>query len=163
MKVTVTGTPGTGKTSVSEKLEGYEKIHLTEFVKEHGLGTDGEVFEVDTEAMCEKLEEETSEGDYLIEGHLAHYISSDICIVLRCDPDELEERLGERRYSESKVRENVESEAMDLILQQAVQNQEAVVEVDTTGRTVEETVKAIEEKISEGKSSYGKVDWTDSL
>lgn len=163
MKVTVTGTPGTGKTSVAEMLEKYEKIHLTEFVKKHGLGDNGDVFEVDIEAMVDKVAEKTAEGDYLIEGHLAHHIPSDICVVLRCKPEELEERLKDRDYTDAKVRENSESEAMDLILQEAVQRQETVVEVDTTENTVEETVEEVKEKIEKGKSDFGNVDWTDSL
>jgi len=80
----------------------------------------------------------------VIEGHLAHHIS-DIAIVLRLSPDELELRLRERGYTEAKVQENVLAETIDVILVEAVEWCERVYEIDTTGRTVEEVAGAIRE------------------
>ncbi|MFB6204612.1 MAG: adenylate kinase family protein [Candidatus Nanohaloarchaea archaeon] len=160
MIIALTGTPGTGKTSVSEEL-GYPVIHLTEYVKEHGLGEQREEFEVDVPAMVESLED--LDGDHVIEGHLAHHVPADICIVLRCAPDELEERLSDRDYPPQKVRENIESEALDVVLVEAVEEQDTVVEVDTTGKTVEETVETVKEKIERGEPDYGDIDWTSEL
>ncbi|MFB6208174.1 MAG: adenylate kinase family protein [Candidatus Nanohaloarchaea archaeon] len=160
MIIALTGTPGTGKTSVSEEL-GYPVIHLTEYVKEHGLGEQREEFEVDVPAMVESLE--SLEGDHVIEGHLAHHVPADVCIVLRCEPGELRERLSERDYTERKVEENVESEMLDVILVEALDSQDTVVEVDTTGRTVEETVEIVKEKVEKGEPDYGSIDWTSEL
>ncbi|WEL23248.1 adenylate kinase family protein [Candidatus Nanohalovita haloferacivicina] len=166
MKITITGTPGTGKTTVSDNLD-IPVIHLTEFVKEKGLGEQKEEFEVDIPAMVEALEEETDDyEDVVIEGHLAHYYPSDLCIVLRCDPEVLDERLEEREYSEAKVRENLESEALDIVLAQAIENQETVIEIDTTNLSREEVIEKMEEKIEkwpEVESDYGKVDWSEWL
>ncbi|QKQ98461.1 AAA family ATPase [Candidatus Nanohaloarchaea archaeon] len=166
MIITVTGTPGTGKTTISEALD-LPVIHLTEFVKERGLGEQKEEFEVDIDAMIQALEEEVEKYDeVVIEGHLSHYYPADICFVLRCDPEVLDERLEEREYSETKVRENLESEALDIVLSQAVENQDIVVEIDTTDLSVEEVVDEIEEKIDEWpelESEYGQVDWSSWL
>lgn len=163
MKITITGTPGTGKTTVSDTLD-IPVIHLTEFVKEKGLGEQRDEFEVDIDAMVQALDEEVEEyDDVVIEGHLAHYFPSDICVVLRCDPGVLDERLEERDYSESKIRENLESEALDIVLAQALQNQETVIEIDTTDVSKEGVVKKIEGKIKEWpdvETDYGKVDWS---
>ena len=166
MIITVTGTPGTGKTTISEALN-LEIVGLTEFVKEKGLGKQKEEFEVNIPAMKEALEEEVEEyEDVVIEGHLAHYFPSDLCFVLRCEPEVLDERLGERNYSESKVRENLESEALDIVLAQAAEHQETVIEIDTTDPDVDEIVNEIERKIEQWpdlEADYGEVDWSDWL
>lgn len=164
MIITLTGTPGTGKTTVSELLD-YPVIHLTEFVKEKGLGEQKEEFEVDIPEMVKALKEEVEDyDDVVIEGHLSHYFPSDICFVLRCDPAVLDERLSQRDYSREKVEENLESEALDIVLSQAVQEQEKVVELDTTDLEPEEVADGIEDKIGGGlEEEYGKVDWSSWL
>lgn len=166
MIITLTGTPGTGKTTISEALN-LPVIDLTEFVKEKGLGQQEEEFEVDIDAMVQALDEEVEKyDDVVIEGHLAHYYSSDICFVLRCDPEVLDERLSEREYSQQKIRENLESEALDIVLSQAVSHQEIVIEIDTTDVDKNEVKEKIEEKIGEWpevENDYGQVDWSDWL
>ncbi|MFB6245024.1 MAG: adenylate kinase family protein [Candidatus Nanohaloarchaea archaeon] len=161
MKVAITGTPGTGKTSVSERLEGFRTVHLTDFVRERGLGAGNEPIEVDVDAMRESLSE--LEGDLVFEGHLAHRAEVDYCVVLRCEPEKLRERLSKRDYDQEKIEENLEAEALDQILQEAVAFNQKVFEVDTTGRSVEETAELIREAIEERKEEVGKVNWTDWL
>ncbi|PSH02236.1 MAG: kinase, partial [Nanohaloarchaea archaeon QH_8_44_6] len=139
MIVSITGTPGTGKTSVSKYLKEFEVIYLTRFVKKHGLGQQEESeFEVDIPEMKKKLEKEIDgEKHLVIEGHLSHHFPSDYCVVLRCDPEELGKRLENRDYSDTKVEENIESEMLDVILTEAVGLQENIIEVDTTDREPE--------------------------
>ena len=163
MKIALTGTPGTGKTTISQLFDeqAYEVIDLTEYVKEKGLGEKGEKeFEVDIEQMKKSLEDE----DFgVLEGHLAHHIPVDICVVLRTRPDELRERLEDRDYSRGKVEENIQSEILDVVLSEAVENQETVVEIDTTGKDAEEAFKEVKRKIEEGENDYGNFDWTEYL
>lgn len=166
MNVTITGTPGTGKTTVTDRLNNkFRKIHLTEFIQQKELGEDiDEVTEVDPEILKDTVQEELSKDkDAVIEGHLAHHVSSDLCIVLRCSPEELENRLSGRDYSDEKVKENIEAEALDVILSQAVQNQENVLEIDTTGKSVEEVVEKVEKGIENKETGYGNVDWSGSF
>lgn len=167
MIVALTGTPGTGKTSVAGELagNGFEVIDLTEFVKQRGLGEEtGNGFEADTDAMVEALQEELeNRSNVIVEGHLAHYFPADYCVVLRFEPGELRQRLEKRGYSDEKIDENVESEALDIILQEAVEKQENVIEVDTTGRNVEDVVEEVEERIEEGDTGYGGIDWSGRL
>jgi adenylate kinase len=165
MIVSLTGTPGTGKTSVSEHLSGFEVIDLTGFVKEYGLGdSSGSEFEVDINEMKQKLDEEIDKDkDILIEGHLSHHSPADYCVVLRCDPEELEQRLEKRDYDEEKIQENVESEMLDVILTEAAGLQENIIEVDTTGREPEEVAEEIEKRIENEETGYGEVDWTGRL
>lgn len=165
MIVTVTGTPGTGKTTVSEHLKDfYSVIDLTEFVRERGLGEEREEFEVNIEEMVDALKAEIDrDGDYLVEGHLAHHLPSGYCIVFRCNPEKLEERLSERDYSAKKVQDNAESEALDLILQEALEKQENIIEIDTTGMEPGEVASEIRERIQGDETGYGEVDWSSYL
>lgn len=166
MKIALTGTPGTGKTSVAEELsEKFNVVNLTDFIKDRGLGEQSEKeFEVDVDAMVERLEEELEGSeDVLVEGHLAHHFPAEFCVVLRCRPDELRERLKQRDYKHSKIEENVESEALDVVLQEAVGEQENVIEIDTTEREVSRVGEEIEKRIEEEDTGYGKVDWSEYL
>ena len=164
--ITVTGTPGTGKTTVAENM-GLETVHLTEYVKEKGLGEQKEEFEVDIDEMTEPVQNELQDidedGKVVVEGHLSHHVPSDLCIVLRTHPDELESRLKARDYSEEKIRENLEAEALDVILSEAVSMQENVLEIDTTNRKPEETVEIIREAVEKEETGYGDVDWSSWL
>ena len=155
MIIGITGTPGTGKTSACALLADVGILDLNELIKTEGLhlGIDEErdslIADMDAvyDRVCEiaRLGGVGGVGENLtIEGHLAHHIS-DIAIVLRLSPDELELRLKERGYSEAKVQENVLAETIDVILVEAVEWCERVYEIDTTGRTVEEVAGAIRE------------------
>jgi adenylate kinase len=102
MRVAVTGTPGTGKTTATERLEtDLEVVHLNDLVREEGLTT-GEDPErgslvVDLEAVADRL---AGREDVLVESHLAHHLDVDRVIVLRCHPERLRERLLERGESQ---------------------------------------------------------------
>ena len=161
MKIGLTGTPGTGKTTLANKLP-FDIVHLNEYMRENDIGEEienGEL-EIDLEELKQN-QPEASGKDLLIEGHLSHFLDLDYCIVLRTNPETLENRLNKRDYSEEKVRENVESEALDVILSQAVQNQDKVFEIDTTNKTPEETAEKIIEALENREERKGVVDWTD--
>ena len=137
MRIGITGTPGTGKTTAAHHLN-HEFIDLGDYARKKGLGEPGKEFKVDVEALNESLPE-----DCWVEGHLAHKIDLDHCIVLRTDPKILRERLEKRGYPEKKIEENVEAEAMDLILSEASKRHK-VYEIDTTGRKPVEVAEEIE-------------------
>jgi len=166
MRLTITGTPGTGKTTVSGELEGqgFNVVHLTEFLENHNVGeaVNGER-DVPVDEMVSVFEKQDFDENIVVEGHLSHHISSDVCVVLRCRPDVLEERLSGRDYPDEKIRENVEAEKMDLILSEAVQNQETVYEIDTTEKSVDEVIDEIKDAVENKKERTGVVDWTGFL
>jgi len=136
MLIGLTGTPGTGKTSVSrflEKKRQWKAIHLNDLIKEEHLYTEidekrdtvivdmGIIREYLTKTIDEekhKLEQERKRAVLILESHLAHYIA-DIVIVLRAYPPELNIRLKTRCYSEEKINENIEAEALDVFLIEA--------------------------------------------
>lgn len=164
MRIGVTGTPGTGKSTISKQLAG-KTVDIKEYMEENGLGTkneNGEI-EIEIDELRKNTPEEPENNDLILEGHLAHFLDLDYCVVLRCNPEELRERLSKRDYSKEKIKENIESEKMDLILSQAVQNQETVFEVDTTSRSIEEIVQEVKKGIEEEKDRKGVVDWSEYL
>ncbi|HET8686340.1 MAG TPA: adenylate kinase family protein [Methanosarcina sp.] len=179
MLIGLTGTPGTGKTSVSKFLEGkrhWKVIHLNDLIKEKHLYTEidekRDAVIADMELVKQCLAEIINGREYeviILESHLAHYIA-DIVIILRAYPPELKMRLKARGYSEEKIRENIEAEALDVILVEAFEWCEKVFEIDTTGKSIEETGQDIEKIIDhilsgneEELSEYkpGSIDWID--
>ena len=123
----ITGTPCTGKTTVSEVLSEklncrLIKINDLAIENDYDLGIDEDKGYkiIDIDALNDKVSQIIRDSDELIifEGHLAHLCSgADKIIVLRVHPEILRKRLEERDYSESKIRENELSvdEIVDLI------------------------------------------------
>lgn len=176
MRIAVTGTPGTGKTTAAEEMEtaaveeveaDLELVHLNEVIREGGFST-GEDAErgsliADLDALGEWLD---GRDDLLVESHLAHRFPMDRVIVLRCHPEELIRRLTERGESEAKARENAESEALDVVLSEAVEahGSEHVYELDATDRPPAEVAAGIEAVIAGDRDpSAGEVDYLDWL
>ena len=155
MRVAVTGTPGTGKTSAVEALEtDLTRIHLNDVIRREGLTTDYDEDRdsavADLDAVAEYLD---GREDVLFESHLAHEFDADRVVVLRCHPEQLERRLADRdesAESAESVAENAESEALDLILSEAVRRhgEDSVYEIDTTDRSPAEVARAIESVIA---------------
>jgi adenylate kinase len=182
VRVVLTGTPGTGKTTATDRLPGtYEAVHLNEVVEREGLWTDRDADRdslivdvdalsawVDDHVATPKSREENDGTDAVVvlESHLAHLLDADRVVVLRCRPDVLESRLRERGVSEAKAAENAESEALDVILSEAVGDHgaEHVYEIDTTDRSPDEVAAEIERVVAgERDPSAGEVDFTDYL
>lgn len=113
MRVAVTGTPGTGKSTVTELVEtDLEVVHLNELVREAGLheGRDDErgSLVADMEAIEARL---ADRDDVLIESHLAHHLPVERVVVLRCHPRELRERLLARDEHPESVADDDGSES----------------------------------------------------
>ena len=148
MRVAITGTPGTGKTSVSALLRerGHDVLDMTQYIKDNGLreeyDAERDTYDVDVERLNDCL------ADYdniIFEGHLAHFMDVDSVIVLRCHPDVMKGRLEARGYSEEKVRENIQAEVLDVILFEAVESGIPTFSVDTSHGIVERTADEIED------------------
>lgn len=168
MRVVVTGTPGTGKTTATELLApDFEVVHLNEVIREQELTTghddERDTLVADLDAVGSWLDDYE---DVVVESHLAHEFDADRVVVLRCAPAVIERRLRERGESAESARENAESEALDVILSHAVQNhgEDSVYEIETTDRSPESVAAEIEAVIAgEREPSAGTVDYTDYL
>jgi len=169
MRVAVTGTPGTGKTTATERLDtDLDVIHLNDAIKaenglDAGVDEDRDSVVADVDAIAEWLD---GREDVLVESHLAHHFDADRVIVLRAHPETIEERLGQRDESEASITENAESEALDVILTEAVERHgtDGVYEIDTTDRSVEAVVDTIEAVLAgEREPSAGTVSFIEYL
>ncbi len=160
MKIALTGTPGTGKTSVAKILEGkYKVIHLNDFEDARMYyDEDRDTYVVDTEKLKEEIEKIRDPGVLIIESHYAQDMNVEMAIILRCHPDELKRRLKNRGYGEMKIMENVEAEAMGIITEECLSKfpEDKVYEIDTTSKTPEETAKAVDKIIIGEGEQYRK-------
>ncbi|MDP2217507.1 MAG: adenylate kinase family protein [Methanolobus sp.] len=180
MLVGITGTPGTGKTSVTELLESrtsYRVIHINELIKEEKLYS-----EVDNERDCvvadmdlvdRRVREMASTDDItILDSHLSHHLADSV-IVLRTKPEVLRDRLQKRNYCTEKVEENLEAESLDIILCESVEWCDNVFEIDTTSQSVERTlddIRNILEGLAKGREKElaeryrpGSVDWSEEF
>lgn len=171
MRIALSGTPGTGKTSVGKALavRGHAVFEVNDLAKERGLlgrlDRRRSTREVDVEALDRALEEWRPSHRVILVGHLSHLMTVDLIIVLRCRPSIVAERLRARGYSEGKVRENAEAEALDVILVEAVETGREVREIDTSSISAEDTADAFEEILAGEKEKYavGHIDWSEEV
>ena len=171
----ITGTPCTGKTTVSEVLSDklncrLIKINDLAIENDFVLGIDEEkgYKVIDIDALNDKVSEIICDSDELtiFEGHLAHLCSgADKVIVLRGHPDILRVRLEARNYSESKIRENLEAEALGVCTAEAFDEYgDRISEIDATDLSIDEIVNLICDVILDKRQfPVGEVDFMDWL
>lgn len=169
MRVAITGTPGTGKTTATELLDTESVIHLNDVIREQDLYTETDAerdsLVADFDAIEDWLSEHTTTTS-VVESHLAHQFAADRVVVLRCQPETLQERLQERGEPEAKAIENAEAEALDVILAQAVDRHDEghTYEIDTTDMDPDTVAHEIKRVISgEREPSAGEVNFVDYL
>ena len=167
--VAVTGTPGTGKTTVGNALarRGYAVVDLDDLARKGGfvVGRDEarQSDEVDVDALRESLKFPAKIA--FLRSHYSHRMDVNLAIVLRCRPSVLRKRLESRGWPAEKVRENVEAEAIDVITQEAVERLPLVYEVDTTTTSPDQAADAILD-ILQGRTlgrEPGAVDWSEEV
>lgn len=179
MKIALTGTPGTGKTSITRLLDKkyhIKTINLHQFAKHEGLVEEYDQRRrsdiIDIDSLNKRFIEKTKdESTVIIDGHLSHFLTCiDMVIVLRCHPKTLRTRLNEKQWTEKKINENIQAEILDVIESEAVDlhSVDKVIEMDTSHHSIEDLTGIIQHLIASGfkeKVQYhpGKIDWTDIL
>lgn len=169
MILAITGTPGTGKTSVAEETAELLEMQLVDVNDvarksdaEKGIDTERDAVFVDVDRLADSLDQEVSDRAVL-DGHLSHHFAADMTIVLRCDPGELQDRLRDKGWDQDKIKENIEAEALDILLQEAVSLRDTVYEIDTTGRDAHEIAEIIkslvEQETETDQYEPGHVEW----
>ena len=159
--IIISGTPGTGKTTLSKKLAkilGCRCIDVNEVVKKNRLNKTydkkKQCFAVDisklNKALIKIINDSKKQGKekyLIIDSHLSHYLPKkyvDLCIITKCNLKILQKRLKRKKYSKSKIRENLDCEIFDICLNEAKEKGHKILIVDTTR---EKNIKNIMRKI----------------
>ena len=176
--ILITGTPGTGKSTVSKllsvELRG-EHVELTRLVNEAGFSQGWDRTRSTTIADLKALRLAlaniigAASKPVIVDGHYSPEVvprdKVTLTVVLRRAPWVLREKLKARGYGARKIQENVEAELLGTCLVEALaaQDPDKVREIDTTGTTPDETVKVITATIDgEAKCRHGTIDWMNS-
>ena len=181
----ISGTPGTGKTTVSKNLLNYFKakvISLNKLAVSEKLvinyDTERETSVINEKKLVRyviKLIEHYKKLDLeflIIESHFSDIVPGqfiDYVLILRCDPDELSIRLKERGYKKEKIRENVQSEILGNAVNYFLNKQvnQPILEIDTTNSSIDVITKTIVGilmgKVDMNDFIIGKVDWLEKL
>ncbi len=161
MKIAITGTPGTGKTSVAKELAeilSYAYVDLNKLVEERGLVT-GFDWERNSKIVdTEKMKGLVLPDNCVVDGHLSHFLNVDVVVVLRTNPEVLKERLKKKGWNEKKVQENVEAEILGVCAYEAYESGKKVLEVDTSFKTPEKVALEIKTLIEKNESTE-EIDW----
>ena len=178
MNISLTGTPGTGKTSISRFLSQHDIkiLDLKKLIFKENLIS---AFDkkrntniIDINKINKYFENNIyRNGLLIIEGHLSHLLKCiDKVILLRCNPKELKIRLLKRRWNKNKIKENIESEILDIILCECLklQSKKNIFEIDTTKMSVESLgniiLKIIENNFKQEKIyKIGQIDWSEEI
>ena len=181
----VSGTPGTGKTTISNNIQNYieaKVISLNELAISENLienyDTKRETSVIDNNKLIAFLielikEYEKEDPEFLIiESHFSDIVPEqfiNFVIILRCDPDELHKRLKRRGYKREKIRENVQSEILGNCVNYFINKplNTPILEIDTTNASIETITKTImrilTNEIDLKDFHVGKVDWLEKL
>jgi len=168
MSIVITGNPGVGKHTITqeiaEKLE-LSIIDINSIAKDAGLfEKNKDTYDVDTAKLEKILETKISEKKVIV-GHLAPYVLDKnkvkIVIVLRRNPYDLISVYKERKYTDEKSKENLGSEVLGIIAHDVISKfQEKVFQINTSGKTIQETVEKVMKMISSNEGNE-EVDWLD--
>ena len=175
----LTGSPGTGKHTAAGAAAarlGLRLVDLNAFAAEHGLceyDAASRTSDVDAGLLAERLRGSgILGGGCLVVGHLAPYVLGagqvGAIVVLRRSPYELEKVYAERGYAWDKSTGNLGAEILGVAAHDAaaLAGPEGIVQVDTTGKSPEETARAVASALGGAAGGGGgtapqgdRVDW----
>jgi adenylate kinase len=160
--VALTGTPGTGKSAVGRALRpSWSVVEVGELARRLGAARGrGRQVTVDLSRLRARMPPHPVRPT-LVVGHLSHLLPVDRVLLLRCHPVELARRLASRRSLSPRARrENLVSEAIDLIRWEVEAAGRSALEVDTTGRTPGSVARECERRLASRRAGRSRrVDW----
>jgi adenylate kinase len=186
--IVITGTPGVGKTTHAEQLAqatGFQHLSVNQIVKDEGFheGKDEETgsWIVDEDKVrqfpdrgqftlltnfpqlldyLEALPLHTS-GGYILDWHACDVFPErwiDLVVVLRCDSTILYDRLTARGYTGKKLEENMDSEIMQVLLDEARESYDEGIVVELRSESnedVEGNLERVETWIEDWRRDHG--------
>jgi len=93
------------------------------------------------------IEDEVKQGGYIIDWHACDLFPKswiDLVVVLRADSTLLYDRLKARNYPEAKLQENLDSEIMEVLLQEARDSYDEEIVVELTSNNTDEMESNVE-------------------
>ena len=165
VNIGLTGTPGTGKTTLARLLD-FNTISINNYYPKISAGKD---MEGNWLVDIDKLNREINVSNFsntIFEGHTSHFLDGlNAVIVLRCHPDELKKRLIIRKYKEEKLIENMEAEALNIISQEAINEygERKVYELDTTSSKLNDSKTKLERIISGNIKLNKRIDFSETI
>jgi adenylate kinase len=143
MIVSISGTPGTGKTEVAKALAerlDWDLIELNELAKLKGMYSGYDEARkckiVDVVGLKREVEElSKNRKNLVLESHYAHDMPCDTVVILRTNPVELRRRLVGKGWTKKKIDENIQAEIMEVCKSEALEQDKQVMEFDTSGKT----------------------------
>ncbi|QQG38679.1 MAG: adenylate kinase family protein [Candidatus Woesearchaeota archaeon] len=144
--IIITGSVGTGKTTIAKKLAKRLKFKyldvnklISKYKLAEGYDRKRKTKIVDEEKLSKKLMQiiKSSKNSLVIDSHLSHFLPKeyvDLCIVTKCNIKTLKKRLKKRKYSEEKIQENLQAEIFDIILIEAKENNHNIYVIETDKR-----------------------------
>ncbi len=177
--VIISGTPGTGKTTIakilSKALNG-KLIDINQKVVEnqfYTLDSERETKIADIQKLEKhlvKLIQEINSEYIIVEGHYADILPDELvyrAIILRTHPEILRDRLEQKKYSRTKISENLQAEILGVCSSHAYESYEAhkVYEINTSKMSIDKTINILISIIKNDKSNYHleKIDWLGDL
>ncbi|KXH57824.1 POS9-activating factor FAP7 [Colletotrichum salicis] len=110
--------------------------------------------------LLDAIEGDVQEGGYIIDWHACDLFPKswiDLVVVLRVDSTTLYDRLSARKYPEAKLQENLDSEIMEVLLQEAREafDEEIVVELTSnTSDEMETNISRVEAWLEQWKNDH---------
>ena len=166
----VTGTPGTGKNTVSPLVASrlsYVLLDLNESAMGDPKSKRGATIEVDTVLLRKKLLAARG-SSCVVFGHLLPDVfrakDLDFVALLRCEPSVLKRRLVARGYTGEKLVANIEAELIGVVLDSCIRSfgSSVVHEYDSTNAQPAHLARIIASDYTRGtKTEDHWIDWTD--
>jgi adenylate kinase len=158
--IAITGTPGTGKTSICDYLQkkGFTIYSVKKLAEENEclgeIDSNDDSAPVDIHELADKWQCEDA-GIVFIDGHLSHLLDVEAIVVLRCSPTTIDERLKSREYTKEKIAANVEWEMISGVWSEMLEFEieSPCLELDSTSKAPKQLAEEILDWIEEGCQS----------
>ena len=155
--IIITGTPGTGKSTLArdlaKELHG-TRLNLHRYYKQLSTtyNKQKQCYDIDLRKFKAFVEKQQKKYPHLIiDSHISHLLPRrmvNLCIVLTCSNLKvLKKRLELRKYPAKKVRENLDAEIFQVCLMEAKEKGHKILHQDTSATTKKKLLLEILKKI----------------